>query len=163
MPLGRSLGVGKVDSPDVRPLIPDAAAAEAGWHKKTGIHPINHPVVVKAALLQSDPSLAPRLFAGFEAAKAQFLKHLAAGAELPAEAQALAKRRSIVGNDPLPTVRNIIERRWRPSSASRTPGRSCRARSSRRRCSRPTRPRVEFLCLAANVSILYDEEGTVLR
>jgi 4,5-dihydroxyphthalate decarboxylase len=100
--LAAAIGVGKVDSPDLKPLISDAAAAEAAWHKKTGIYPINHMVVVKDAVLQSDPSLAPRLFAGFEAAKAQLLKQLASGAELPAEAQALAKRRSIVGDDPLP-------------------------------------------------------------
>jgi len=100
--LAAAIGVGKVDSPDIKPLIPDAAAAEAAWYRKTGIYPINHTVVVKDALLQSDPSLAPRLFAGFEAAKAQFLKQLDSGAELAAEAQALAKRRSIVGDDPLP-------------------------------------------------------------
>jgi 4,5-dihydroxyphthalate decarboxylase len=100
--LAAAIGVGKVDSPDVKALIPEAAAAEAAWYRKTGIYPINHTVVVKDALLKSDPSLAPRLFAGFEAAKAQFLKQLSSGAELPADAEPLAKRRSIVGNDPLP-------------------------------------------------------------
>jgi len=100
--LAAAIGVGKVDSPDVKPLIPDAAAAEAAWYRKTGIYPINHTVVVKDTLLQSDPSLAPRLFTGFAAAKAQFLQQLCSGAELPAEAQVLAKRRSIVGDDPLP-------------------------------------------------------------
>jgi 4,5-dihydroxyphthalate decarboxylase len=100
--LAAAIGVGRVDSPDVKPLIPDAAAAEASWYRKTGIYPINHTVVVKDALLQSDPSLAPRLFAGFEAAKAQFLNQLSSGAELPADAEPLARRRSIVGNDPLP-------------------------------------------------------------
>jgi 4,5-dihydroxyphthalate decarboxylase len=100
--LAAAIGVGKIDAPDVKPLIPDAAAAEAAWYRKTGIYPINHTIVVKDALLQSDPSLAPRLFNGFEAAKAQFLKQLNSGAELPADAQALAKRRSMVGDDPLP-------------------------------------------------------------
>jgi 4,5-dihydroxyphthalate decarboxylase len=100
--LAAAIGVGKVDSPDIKPLIPDAAAAEAAWYKKTGIYPINHTVVLKDSLLQSDPSLAPRLFAGFEAAKAQFLRQLSSGVELPVEAQTLAKRRSIVGDDPLP-------------------------------------------------------------
>jgi 4,5-dihydroxyphthalate decarboxylase len=100
--LAAAIGVGKVDSPDVKPLIPEAAAVEADWYRKTGIYPINHTVVIKDALLESDPALAPRLFAGFEAAKAQFLKELSSGAELPAEAQILAKRRSIVGDDPLP-------------------------------------------------------------
>ncbi len=100
--LAAAIGVGKVDSPDVQPLIPDAAASEAAWHRKTNIYPINHTIVVKDALLQSDPSLAPRLFNGFKAAKAQFLQQLSSGAELSAEAQVLAKRRSIVGDDPLP-------------------------------------------------------------
>jgi 4,5-dihydroxyphthalate decarboxylase len=100
--LAAAIGVGKVDSPDLKPLIPDAAAAEAAWYRKTGIYPINHTVVVKDALLQSDPSLGPRLFAGFEAAKAQFLKELSAGANLTPEAQVLAKRRNLVGDDPLP-------------------------------------------------------------
>ena len=59
-------------------------------------------MVVKDTVLQSDPSLASRLFAGFEAGKAQFLKQLSSGAELPAEAQVLSKRRSLVGDDPLP-------------------------------------------------------------
>lgn len=105
--LAAAIGVGKVDSPDIKPLIPDAAAAEAAWYRKTGIYPINHTVVVKDSLLQSDPSLAPRLFAGFEAAKVQFLRELSSGIELPVEAQTLAKRRSIVGDDPLP---NGVER-----------------------------------------------------
>ncbi|HEU4340719.1 MAG TPA: ABC transporter substrate-binding protein [Candidatus Binatia bacterium] len=100
--LAAAIGVGKIDSPDVKPLISDAAAAEAAWYRKTGIYPINHTVVVKDALLRSDPSLAPRLFAGFEAAKTQFVKQLSSGADLPADAQVLAKRRTIVGDDPLP-------------------------------------------------------------
>jgi 4,5-dihydroxyphthalate decarboxylase len=105
--LAAAIGVGKVDSPNVKPLISDAAAAEAAWCRQTGIYPINHTVVVKDALLQSDSSLAPRLFAGFEAAKAQFLRELGSGAELPADAQVLARRRSLVGDDPLP---NGLER-----------------------------------------------------
>ena len=97
-----AIGVGKVDSPNVKPLIPDAAAAEADWYRRTGIYPINHTVVVRDTLLQSDSSLAPRLFAGFEAAKAQFLKQLSSSAELAGDAQVLARRRSIVGDDPFP-------------------------------------------------------------
>lgn len=100
--LAAAIGVGKIDSPNVKPLIPDAAEAEAAWYRKTGIYPINHTIVVKDALLRSDPSLAPRLFAAFEAAKAQFLNQLSSGAELSADAQVLARRRKIVGDDPLP-------------------------------------------------------------
>ncbi len=100
--LAAAIGVGKVDSPDVKPLIPDASAAETAWYRSTGIYPINHTIVVKDALLQSDPSLAPRLFAGFEAAKAQFLERLQLDASLSGEEQVLAGRRSLIGEDPLP-------------------------------------------------------------
>ena len=100
--LAAAIGAGKVESPDVIPLIPDAAEAEAVWYRKTGIYPVNHTVVVKDSLLQTDPTLAPRLFAAFKAAKAAFLGRLAAGTDLSPEEQALARRRSLVGDDPLP-------------------------------------------------------------
>jgi 4,5-dihydroxyphthalate decarboxylase len=97
-----AIGVGQVDSPDVKPLIPNAREAEAVWYRKTGIYPINHTVVVKDVLLSADPTLAPRLFNAFREAKTVFLRQLASGAELPADAQALAQRRAVVGDDPLP-------------------------------------------------------------
>jgi 4,5-dihydroxyphthalate decarboxylase len=100
--LAAAIGVGQVDSPDVKPLIPNAREAEAAWYRKTGVYPINHTVVVKDALLRADPTLAPRLFAAFRAAKAVFLEQLSSGATLPADAQTLAQRRSVVGDDPLP-------------------------------------------------------------
>ena len=100
--LAAAIGVGKVESPAVKPLISGAAEAEAAWYRKTGIYPINHTIVVKDALLRSEPSLAPGLFAGFEAAKLQFLNRLSSGAELSPDEQLLARRRSIVGDDPLP-------------------------------------------------------------
>jgi 4,5-dihydroxyphthalate decarboxylase len=100
--LAAAIGVGRVDSPDVKPLIPNAREAEASWYRKTGIYPINHMVVVKDALLQSDPTLGPRLFNAFKEAKAVFLQRLSSGAELSAEEQTLAQRRSLVGDDPLP-------------------------------------------------------------
>ena len=59
-------------------------------------------MVVKDSLLQSDPTLAPRLFGAFKDAKAVFLKQLESGAALAADAQAIAQRRSVVGDDPLP-------------------------------------------------------------
>src|SRR3989442_1215113 len=92
--LAAAIGAGKVDSSDVKPLIPNAREAEAAWFKKTGIYPINHTVVVKDSLLRADPTLAPRLFDAFTEAKALFLRQLSSGAELTADAQALAQRRS---------------------------------------------------------------------
>src|ERR671923_400285 len=100
--LAAAIGVGRVDSPDVKPLIPNAREAEAAWYRKTGLYPINHTVVVKDSLLQADPALAPRLFNAFREAKAAFLQRLSSRAELSSEEQALAQRRSLVGNDPLP-------------------------------------------------------------
>jgi 4,5-dihydroxyphthalate decarboxylase len=100
--LAAAIGVGRVDSPDVKPLIPNAHEAEAAWYRKTGLYPINHTVVVKDSLLQADPTLAPRLFEAFKEAKEVFLRQLSTGAELSGEAQALAQRRSLVGDDPLP-------------------------------------------------------------
>ena len=100
--LAAAIGVGAVDSPDVKTLLVSPREAEAAWYRKTGIYPVNHTVVVKDSLLQSDPTLAPRLFGAFKDAKAVFLKQLDAGATLPADAQAIAQRRSVVGDDPLP-------------------------------------------------------------
>jgi 4,5-dihydroxyphthalate decarboxylase len=100
--LAAAIGVGRVDSADVKPLIPNAREAEAAWYKKTGLYPINHTVVIKDSLLQADPTLAPRLFTAFKEAKLAFLQQLRSGAELSTEDQELAQRRSLVGDDPLP-------------------------------------------------------------
>jgi 4,5-dihydroxyphthalate decarboxylase len=110
--LAAAIGAGQVDSPDVKPLIANAREAEAEWYRKTGIYPINHTVVVKDSLLQTDPTLAPRIFGAFKEAKAAFLKQLDSPA-LSGDAQTLAQRRSIVGDDPLPNGvarnRNALE------------------------------------------------------
>jgi 4,5-dihydroxyphthalate decarboxylase len=100
--LAAAIGVGQLDSPDVQPLIPDAREAEAAWYRKTGIYPLNHTVVVKDSLLGADTTLAPRLCGAFSEAKAVFLRQLASGAELSGDARALAERRRVVGDDPLP-------------------------------------------------------------
>jgi 4,5-dihydroxyphthalate decarboxylase len=100
--LAAAIGAGTVDSPDVLPLFVHPREAEAAWYRKTGIYPINHAVVVKDSLLQADPTLALRLFGAFKDAKAVFLEELASGASLAPDAQAIAQRRSIVGDDPLP-------------------------------------------------------------
>jgi 4,5-dihydroxyphthalate decarboxylase len=86
-----AIGAGRVDSPDVKPLIPDAQSAAVAWFKKTGVYPINHTVVVKSEHLAADPSLAVKLFDAFKQAKAQ----------APAD-EALAKTRDLLGTDPVP-------------------------------------------------------------
>jgi 4,5-dihydroxyphthalate decarboxylase len=100
--LAAAIGVGRVDAPDVRPLIPNAHDAESSWYQNTGIYPINHNVVVKDARLQEEPTLAPRLFEVFKAAKEVLLQRLEAGVDLSDAEQVLAQRRHLVGADPLP-------------------------------------------------------------
>src|SRR5215467_12588478 len=80
--LAAAIGAGPVDSPDVLPLFVSPREADAAWYRKTGIYPVNHTVVVKDSLLQSDPTLALRLFGAFKDAKAVFLKELASGVPL---------------------------------------------------------------------------------
>jgi 4,5-dihydroxyphthalate decarboxylase len=100
--LAAAIGAGAIDSPDVKPLIPSPREAEAAWYRKTGIYPVNHTVVVKDSLLKADPTLALRLFGAFRDAKALFLQEIESGATLAQDAQAIAQRRSVVGDDPLP-------------------------------------------------------------
>lgn len=100
--LAAAIGAGPVDSPDVKPLIQDAAAAQAAWYRKTGVYPINHMIVIQDSLLEQDGSVAGRVYAAFAEAKQRFLQRLNAGESLSSEDEALAKRRALVGDDPLP-------------------------------------------------------------
>jgi 4,5-dihydroxyphthalate decarboxylase len=100
--LAAAIGAGQVDSPDVKPLIPDAQAAQSAWYRKTGIYPINHMVVIKDSLLEQDASLASRVSRAFDQAKQVFLRRLDSGEPLAGEDEALAKRRALVGEDPIP-------------------------------------------------------------
>jgi 4,5-dihydroxyphthalate decarboxylase len=57
-------------NPDVVRLFPDFRAVERDYFKRTQIFPIMHTVVIRRSTFDQDPSLAPRLFAAFEEAKA---------------------------------------------------------------------------------------------
>ena len=70
--LAAGLGLGRAESPDLKPLIPDARAAAAESYKQTGIYPINHMVVVKDDLIAANPWLGQALFEAFQAAKQQW-------------------------------------------------------------------------------------------
>jgi 4,5-dihydroxyphthalate decarboxylase len=99
--IAAGIGVGRVESPQVKPLIPDVPAAEREWLERTGAYPINHTVVVKDELLAQQPDLAQRLYDAFCAAKQRFMERLDRE-PLTGEDAALAKRRGLVGNDPIP-------------------------------------------------------------
>lgn len=60
----------KIDGhPELRPLIPDGERATAEWSQRTGIHPINHIVVVKEEIARAHPWVKAELLALFAAAK----------------------------------------------------------------------------------------------
>ena len=67
------------DHPDLRPLIPDAARAEADWIRQTGIRPINHTLVVRRDIAAANPWISQELFDLIGAAKQ------AAGGDTPAD------------------------------------------------------------------------------
>ena len=98
-----AIGV-QVESPDVKPLIPNARDAGFEALRERGLYPINHTVVVKDELLDANPALARDLFSAFEEAKRPYLDRLAAGAvEQPTADDAVFKRvMEMTGGDPLP-------------------------------------------------------------
>ena len=82
-----------VDSPDVKPLIPHAAAAGLDALRSRGLYPINHTVVVKNDLLNARPDLARDLFDAFTEAKRLYMDRV--------DDPMLLRVREIIG-DPLP-------------------------------------------------------------
>ena len=97
-----AIGAGPVDSPDVLPLFQEPDEADAAWHRKTGIYPISHMLVVKDDALQSNPDLAHELFEVFKAAKAPYIQRLRSGDGSSPADRALLKMADVVGDDPVP-------------------------------------------------------------
>ena len=92
--LAAAVGV-EVDHHDVVPLIPDAKEAGYAALRERGHYPINHLVVVRDELLESDPGLAPALVEAFEESKRRYLR---SGALEPMHSRVA----EITGGDPLP-------------------------------------------------------------
>jgi len=100
--VGAAVGDVRVDSPDIKPLIPDAREAGYAYYRKTGVYPINHGVTIKDTVLAEEPWVAEELFRVFTAAKEIYLGDLKSGANLaPADQTAVALGR-VVGGDPFP-------------------------------------------------------------
>jgi 4,5-dihydroxyphthalate decarboxylase len=68
--IGTSLPESMQTNPDVVRLFPNFRAIEHDYFRRTRIFPIMHVVVIRKATYERDRSLAPRLYAAFEAAKA---------------------------------------------------------------------------------------------
>ncbi|MEA3025534.1 MAG: 4,5-dihydroxyphthalate decarboxylase [Alphaproteobacteria bacterium] len=60
-------------------LIPNAAAVEAAWYRRTGIYPIHGTIVIKTDVLERHPWIARSLFDAFTRAKAPYLERLKSG------------------------------------------------------------------------------------
>jgi 4,5-dihydroxyphthalate decarboxylase len=94
----------ETDSPDVKPLIPNAREAGFAALKSRGHYPINHAVVVRDELLEAHPNLAEELFEAFAQAKRLYVEKLRSGKiEKPTAADEMHRRvMEITGGDPLP-------------------------------------------------------------
>jgi 4,5-dihydroxyphthalate decarboxylase len=100
--LAAAIGI-EVDSPDVKPLIPDAQEAGLEALRRRGHYPINHTVVVKDDLLAARRDLAVDVFNAFAEAKRLYVERLKAGAiEKPTEIDRLHQRVMAIAGDPLP-------------------------------------------------------------
>jgi 4,5-dihydroxyphthalate decarboxylase len=99
------------------PLVQDARAAEADWHRRTGIYPVHGVVVVRSEILQASPWLAHSLMDAFTESKQAFLDSLRSGAGDAEDFAGYGSLRMIVGDDPLPygidpngtSIRALIE------------------------------------------------------
>jgi hypothetical protein len=95
-----AIGV-QIDSPDVKPLIPNARDAGLQALRERRFYPINHTVVIKNDVLAAHPDIARDLFDAFEAAKRPYVTRLAAGQTENADDAFFKAVRDITG-DPLP-------------------------------------------------------------
>jgi ABC-type nitrate/sulfonate/bicarbonate transport system substrate-binding protein len=97
-----AIGV-QVDSPDVKPLIPNAREAGLEGLRNGGLYPINHTVVVKNELLASHRDLAVDIFDAFVEAKRLYLQRLKGGEiDEPSPTDKVFQRVMEVTGDPLP-------------------------------------------------------------
>jgi 4,5-dihydroxyphthalate decarboxylase len=100
--LAAAIGV-EANSPDVKPLIPDALEAGFAALRRRGHYPINHLVVIKDELITGHPDLAADVFDAFAAAKRHYLERLKAGKiEKPTEVDEVHRRVMAICGDPLP-------------------------------------------------------------
>jgi ABC-type nitrate/sulfonate/bicarbonate transport system substrate-binding protein len=92
-----------VESPDVKPLIPNARDAGFDALCQRGHYPLNHTVVVRNDVLEANPDLARDLFDAFAQAKRIYIQRLETGRIDSASAtdQLYMRVMDIIG-DPLP-------------------------------------------------------------
>jgi 4,5-dihydroxyphthalate decarboxylase len=97
-----AIGV-EADSPDVKPLIPNALDAGLDALRRHGHYPINHLVVIKDELLAKYPDLAADVFNTFAEAKRLYVERLKAGRiDKPTGVDKVHQRVMAITGDPLP-------------------------------------------------------------
>ena len=111
--LAAAIGV-EADSPDVKPLIPNALETGLSALRRHGHYPINHTVVIKDELIAKHPDLAADVFDAFARAKRRYVEDLKAGKiEQPSEVDEVHRRVMEITGEPLPygiaPNRNVIE------------------------------------------------------
>jgi 4,5-dihydroxyphthalate decarboxylase len=101
--LPAAIGI-EIDSPDVKPLIPNAAEAGIEALRSRGLYPINHLIVAKEELLDAHADLAPDIFNVFAEAKRDYIRRLQCGLiQNPTRVDDLHRRvMEATGRDPLP-------------------------------------------------------------
>ena len=97
-----AIGV-EAESPNVKPLIPNALEAGLTALKSRGHYPINHTVVIRDALLAARPDLAADVFTAFAESKRLYVERLKAGGiEKPTGIDKVHQRVMEITGDPLP-------------------------------------------------------------
>ena len=101
--LPAAIGV-EIESPDVKPLITNAAEAGIEALHSRGHYPINHLMVIKDELLEAHEGLAPDIFNAFAEAKRDYIRRLQSGQiQNPTSIDDLHRQiMEITGRDPLP-------------------------------------------------------------
>src|SRR6266852_2378895 len=100
--IAAAIGV-KVESPDVKPLIPDAREAGFEALRQRGHYPINHTVVVRNEHLEAQPNLAADLFDALAQAKRMYVQRLREGhVDAPSPIDQVFRRVMEISGDPLP-------------------------------------------------------------
>src|SRR5712692_1185915 len=94
----------EIESPDVKPLIPNATEAGLEALRSRGHYPINHLIVVKQELLDVHADLAPDIFHAFAESKRDYIRRLQSGQiQNPTRVDDLHRHvMDITGRDPLP-------------------------------------------------------------
>jgi 4,5-dihydroxyphthalate decarboxylase len=100
--LAAAIGV-EANSPDVKPLIPNALEAGLVALRQRGHYPINHTVVIKDELIAKHPDLAADVFDAFVESKRRYVERLKAGkVDKPTEIDEVHRRVMEITGEPLP-------------------------------------------------------------